>query len=109
MLNNAIGRLRIISIIEAISYLYLLYHAIYSKRILGIEDAIRIPGMIRGVLFCTFCVALLDATLAQKWSLKHPLWKKPPFWIFVASLVPIAPLWVEIWLKKQTPVKEATE
>lgn len=100
MLNTAIGRLRIISLIEGISYLYLLFHAIYSKRILGIEDAIRTPGMIHGVLFCIFCVALLDAKLAQKWSLK------PPFWIFAASLVPIAPAWVEVWLKKQQPEQE---
>lgn len=100
MLSTAIGRLRIISLIEGISYLYLLFHAIYSKRILGIEDAIRTPGMIHGVLFCIFCVALLDAKLAQKWSLK------PPFWIFAASLVPIAPAWVEVWLKKQQPEQE---
>ena len=98
MLSNAIGRLRIISIVEALSYLFLLYHSIYSKRILGIDDAIKIPGMIHGVLFCIFCIALLDAKIVQKWSLK------PPFWIFVASLVPFAPFWVETWLKKQTPV-----
>ena len=101
MFSNAINRLRVISIIEGLSYLYLLYHAIYSKRILGIEDAIRIPGMVHGVLFCIFCIALLDAKLAQKWPLK------PPFWIFVASLFPFAPIWVEIWLKKQKPVCES--
>jgi len=33
--------------------------------------------------------------LKQKWNLM------PPFWIFMASLVPLAPIWVEIWLKKQ--------
>lgn len=106
MLSTAIGRLRVISIIEALSYLYLLYHAIYSKRILGIEDAIKTPGMIHGVLFCIFCIALLDAMLAQKWSIKPPFWNRPPVWIFLASLIPLAPIWVEIWLKKQKPLKE---
>jgi len=106
MFKTAIGRLRVISIIEAISYLYLLYHAIYSKRILGIEDAIRVPGMIHGVLFCIFCVALLDAMLAQKWKISPPFWNNPPVWIFAASLVPLAPIWVEVWLKKQQPAKE---
>lgn len=105
MFSTAVGRLRIISMIEAISYLYLLYHAIYSKRILGIEDAIKIPGMIHGVLFCIFCAALLDAMLAQKWDVSPPFWNKPPLWIFAASLFPFAPIWVELWLKKQTPAR----
>ena len=97
MLSTAINRLRVISIIEGLSFLFLLYHSIYTKRMLGVEDAIKVPGMIHGVLFCIFCVALLDAKIVQKWTIK------PPFWIFLASLVPFAPIWVEKWLKKQTP------
>ena len=99
MLKTAIGRLRVISLLDGGSYLYLLYHSIYSKRILGIDDAIRIPGMIHGVLFCIFCAALLDAKLNEKWSLK------PPALIFLASLIPFAPLWAEFWLKKQQTAK----
>ena len=95
MLSTPIGRLRLISIIDAISYLYLLYHSLYSKKILGIDEAVRIPGMIHGVFFTLFCFALLDAMLAKKWKLKTP------FIIFLASIIPLAPIWVEIWLKKQ--------
>lgn len=101
MLNNAIGRLRIISIVEAISYLILLFVAMPMKYIGGEPLAVRIVGMAHGILFCIFCIALLDAKLAQKWPLK------PPFWIFVASLIPFAPIWVEKWLKKQTPAPES--
>ena len=101
MFKNAINRLRVIRVLEGLSYLYLLYHAIYSKRILGIVDAIKTPGMVHGSLFCAFCIALLDTKLTQKWSLK------PPFWIFMASLFPFAPIWVEIWLKKQIPITKS--
>lgn len=101
MLNTAIGRLRLISITEAISYLILLFLAMPLKYIWGEPMAVRVVGMIHGLLFCVFCIALLDAKLAQKWPIK------PPFWIFVASLVPFAPIWVEKWLKKQTPVKQS--
>ena len=97
MLSTAINRLRVISIIEGLSFLFLLYHSIYTKRMLGVEDAIKIPGMIHGVLFCIFCVALLNAMIVQKWTIK------PPFWIFMASLVPFAPIWVEKWLITQKP------
>jgi integral membrane protein len=100
MLRTAIGRLRVISITEAISYLVLLGIAMPLKYIWGEPMAVRIVGMIHGILFCIFCAALLDAKLTQKWSLKAP------FWIFMASLVPFAPVWVELWLKKQAPVKK---
>ena len=98
MLRSSVGRLRLISITEAISYLILLGIAMPLKYIWGEPGAVRVVGMIHGVLFCIFCAALLDAKLTQKWNLK------PPFWIFMASLVPFAPIWVELWLKKQTPV-----
>lgn len=101
MLRTSIGRLRIISITEAISYLILLGIAMPLKYIWGDPMAVRMVGMLHGILFCIFCAALLDAMLTQKWSLK------PPFWIFMASLVPFAPIWVEKWLKKQTPAKKA--
>ncbi|MBT8038491.1 MAG: DUF3817 domain-containing protein [Verrucomicrobiae bacterium] len=97
MLSTAINRLRVISLIEALSYLILLGIAMPLKYIGGEPLAVRIVGMAHGVLFCLFCCALLHAMLVQKWSLK------PPFWIFAASLVPFAPLWVERWLKKQSP------
>ena len=100
MLSSAIGRLRIISIMDGLSFLYLLYHSIYSKRMLGMDEAIRVPGIIHGVLFTIFCFVLLDAMLKQKWSLK------PPVLIFISSLIPLAPIFVEIWLKKQKPLEE---
>ena len=74
MFNTAIGRLRIISMMDGLSFLYLLYHSIYSKRILGMDDAIRTPGMIHGVLFTIFCFVLLDTMLKQKWSIKLPFY-----------------------------------
>lgn len=92
---SSITSLRYISIIEALSYIYLLYHSIYSKAILGIDEAIKIPGQIHGGLFVLFCIALFIATLRQRWKLKVPAL------IFIASLIPFAPIWVEIWLKKQ--------
>ncbi|MFK7911929.1 MAG: DUF3817 domain-containing protein [Akkermansiaceae bacterium] len=107
MFSTAIGRLRVISIIEAISYLILLGVAMPLKYVWGEPLAVRIVGMAHGVLFCIFCVALLDAMLAQKWSLKPPFWNRPPIFIFIASLIPFAPFWVEKWLKKQQPVRES--
>lgn len=90
-----ITHLRIISIIEALSYLYLAFCSIYLKRILGDDEAIRTPGMIHGVLFCIYCPFLLLAMRYAKWSLKTTAL------IFLTSLIPIVPFFLENWLKKE--------
>ena len=94
MRSPSITFLRAISIIEGLSYIYLLYHAIYSKRILGIDDAIKLPGQIHGALFTLFAISLIISMISYKWKLHIPAL------IFLASLIPFAPIWVEIWLKR---------
>jgi len=95
MLQSPIGRLRIISLVEGISFLVLLGIAMPLKYAWDMPWAVTVVGMIHGVLFLLFCVALLNAYLVAKWKLK------PPLLIFLASLVPFAPLWVEHWLRRQ--------
>jgi integral membrane protein len=95
MLSSPIGRLRIISLIEGASFLLLLGIAMPLKYAWGMPWAVSFVGMVHGVLFVLFCVALLNAVLVARWKLK------PPFLIFLASLIPFAPLWVEHWLRKQ--------
>jgi len=93
LLTNPIGRLRLISILEACSFLYLLFCSIYLKRMLGDVEAIRTPGMIHGILFCIYCVTLYQAMETAKWSIKTAIL------IFLTSLIPIVPFFIERWLK----------
>ena len=95
MLNSSIGRLRVISIVEGISFIVLLLIAMPMKYIWGMPNAVTVVGMVHGVLFLLFCVALVNAVLVARWRLK------PPLLIFLASLIPFAPLWVEHWLRRQ--------
>jgi len=94
-LSSPVSRLRIISLLDAISYVYLAFCAIYLKRMLGDETAVRIPGIVHAILFSIFCVALLDAWRHKKWTLKTV------FLVFLTCLVPLVPFWLEGWLKKQ--------
>ncbi|MFC5049643.1 DUF3817 domain-containing protein [Rubritalea spongiae] len=94
-LNHSIGRFRLISILEALSYIYLLFCSIYLKRMLGDEEAIRIPGMIHGILFCIYCFCLYQAMETAKWSVKRA------GLIFLTSLIPIVPFFIEGWLKRE--------
>lgn len=95
MLKTAIGRLRVIGFLEALSYLYLLFASIYLKRMRGDEHAIMVPGWIHGILFTIFCFALLHAMIRAKWTVKTAL--KP----FIASLLPFGPFVIEGWLRRE--------
>lgn len=95
MFESAIGRLRIISLVEGVSFLLLLGIAMPMKYWWGMPWAVSVVGMAHGVLFLLFCVALLNAMLVVRWKLRHPVL------IFLASLVPFAPLWAEHWLRKE--------
>jgi integral membrane protein len=87
--------LRYVSLAEGLSFLVLLYAAIYRKRIMGDEDAIAWPGMIHGVLFVLFCFALLHVWIERRWPIGKVMFA------FVCSLLPFAPFYLERMLKQE--------
>ncbi len=95
MFRSPLSLLRLVSLLEGLSYLVLLYYAIYHKRILGDADAIRVPGMIHGVLFVIFCMVLLLVWIGRKWPFKRAAFA------FVCSLLPFAPFYLERVLKRE--------
>ncbi len=103
MLDSSIGRLRIISLVEGVSFIVLLVIAMPMKYFWGMPNAVTVVGMVHGILFLLFCVALINAVLVARWKLK------PPLLIFLASLVPFAPLWVEHWLRRQPHHPDRTD
>ena len=103
MLDSSIGRLRIISLVEGVSFIVLLVIAMPMKYFWGMPNAVTVVGMVHGILFLLFCVALINAVLVARWK-----WK-PPLLIFLASLVPFAPLWVEHWLRRQPHHPDRTD
>lgn len=87
--------LRVLSFLEGVSYLVLLYFAIYHKRILGEADAIRVPGMVHGILFTLFCLSLAHVWVDRKWPVRKVAFA------FVCSLLPFAPFYLEHRLRKE--------
>jgi len=90
-----LGLLRLFSILDGLSFIILLYFSIYEKRILGNDDAIRIPGMIHGGIFCVFVIFLYFTWDKYKWSLKRG------GLVFVCALIPFAPFFLEPSLKRE--------
>lgn len=101
--TSSIGRFRLISILENLSWIYLIY-CCYLKYNLGNADAVSMPGRIHGGLFCLYLLLLLFAMLDAKWSIAKS------FVIFLTSLFPFVPFFIEPWLKReQIRVKEDSQ
>lgn len=95
LLKTPVGRLRIMSILDALSYIYLLYCSLYLKAMLGDDSAVRTPGMLHGIFFTIYLLTLLHAMIVKKWTLVTA------FLIGITSVIPFLPFWLEGWLKKQ--------
>ncbi|MEN8772864.1 MAG: DUF3817 domain-containing protein [Akkermansiaceae bacterium] len=95
MFQFPLGLLRLFSLLDGLSFIILLYFAIYEKRILGDETAVRFPGMVHGVIFTIFLILLYIAMEKRKWPIKRAAL------VFVCSLIPLAPFFLELNLKKE--------
>lgn len=94
LLDSAVGRLRLVSGIEGLSYVLLMFVAMPLKYGLGIAIAVRIVGMAHGVLFVAFVAALAAAWFDRRWGVLRPAG------IFALSRVPFGALVIEHLLRK---------
>ena len=72
-------------LVEAVSYMLLVGVAMPLKYIWHMPQAVRVVGMIHGILFIIFCVALARAAFAAKWPVGRTAL------VFAASLLPFGP------------------
>ncbi len=90
----AIRTLRFVSITEAISFLLLII-AMVIRSIWNEPSGVYYMGRIHGGLFILLMLTLLWALITTKWGLKQPTI------VFLASLVPILPFFLDTWLKNE--------
>ncbi|MBL8728230.1 MAG: DUF3817 domain-containing protein [Planctomycetes bacterium] len=84
-MDDPLPWLRRASLIEAVSYLVLLGIAMPLKYVWGEPLAVRVFGMVHGVLFLVLVWLLVKAYFDRGWPVRRLLL------VFVASLVPIWP------------------
>lgn len=82
MMNSALGRFRVIGIIEGISYLVLLGIAMPLKYFLDMPAAVKIAGSLHGLFFVLYILALAHVTFTNRWSILKVVGA------FIASLLP---------------------
>jgi integral membrane protein len=100
--KKILNRFCFIALLEGISYLLLLGIAMPLKYFADMPLAVKYTGWAHGILFVLYILFLLQSWIAYKWSFgKTAL-------IFVASLLPFAPFFVEKRLKREADKAPAT-
>ena len=82
MINKSVQRFNLINTIEGYSYLVLLFIAMPLKYLLDQPDAVKIVGMIHGILFISLVLLMIPAYFQAKWKFKCNIL------FFIASLIP---------------------
>ena len=97
--NTTFSRFRLISFIEGISFLVLVFIAMPLKYLAGIPLAVKIAGMTHGILFILFVIALVMAYKKYSWN------NSLTFKLFVYSVIPFGFILIEKTIMKES-VKE---
>lgn len=101
MFKSTLGTFRAVALTEGISYLVLLFIAMPLKYFAGLPEAVKYTGWVHGVLFVAYAFLLLQVWITHKWSFGKAVF------VFVASLVPFAPFYVDRKLKKEEQLAPA--
>ena len=92
LLSTQIGRLRILAFIEGVSFLILLFVTMPLKYGSGMPGPNKVFGMIHGLLFVLYVLAVIQAKIEQDWSVKKMLLA------LLASIVPFGTFWADVKL-----------
>lgn len=92
---NPVRFLRAVGWVEGASYLLLLFVAMPLKYFFGLPIAVRITGMVHGILFIVLMYALLRAAQSRHWPVKRALL------VFIAAILPFGPLLIDKMLLEE--------
>ncbi len=95
MLKSSIGRLRLLSIVEGISYLLLLFIAMPLKYLADIPEAVSIVGAAHGALFVLYILAAVHVKFEHR---KTILWG---IYAFILSIIPFGTFYLDKQLKNE--------
>jgi integral membrane protein len=95
MLSTAIRQLRIVGLVEGISFLALLGVAMPLKYFAGMPRAVSVVGMAHGVLFILYALAAGNAWLTARWSLARGAG------LLAAAVLPFGPFVMDARLRRE--------
>jgi integral membrane protein len=99
-LTSVIGRMRLIALVEGISYL-LFGITMPLKYGLGITGPNYVVGMVHGVLFLLYGIIALQNIYVHRWGIKTS------FYVLAASLVPFGTFVLDIKVLKPVYIRNS--
>ena len=94
MFKTALGRFRFMGLLEGSSLLILLFIAMPLKYFMDMPGAVSVVGIIHGVLFTIYCVAIIYATFAVRWPFRFIIGA------FASAFIPFGNFILDSRLKK---------
>jgi integral membrane protein len=94
LLSDPLARLRVIGMMEGASFLVLLGIAMPLKYLAGLPQAVRVVGMLHGLLFVLYVAAVLGVSVSLRWPPRRVLAA------LVASVVPFGPFVFDAHLRR---------
>jgi len=88
-MKHPVSFLRSVGLLEATSYLILLFVAMPMKYVWGMPMAVKIAGSVHGGLFVVFCFALWRVLMNTNWPFSRAVL------VFIASLLPFVPFFID--------------
>lgn len=88
-MNITLKTFRVISLLEALSFVILLLVAMPIKYILGNPELVRIVGMAHGILFVLYILGALLFKKKLNWS------NQILIVVILCSIIPLGPLYVD--------------
>tara|TARA_Y100000385_G_C12599086_1_gene428033 strand:+ start:272 stop:550 length:279 start_codon:yes stop_codon:yes gene_type:complete len=88
-MNITLKTFRVISLLEALSFVILLLIAMPIKYILGNPELVRIVGMAHGILFVLYILGALLFKKKLNWS------NQILVVVILCSIIPLGPLYVD--------------
>jgi integral membrane protein len=95
MLATAIGRLRLLGMVEGASFIVLLGIAMPLKYVAGYPIAVRVVGLTHGVLFILFSIALFHVWQTRPWTTGRAAL------VLLAALLPFGPFVIDRRLREE--------
>ncbi|WP_286059008.1 DUF3817 domain-containing protein [Bacillus mojavensis] len=94
MFNNALGRFRLVGLLDGSSLLLLVFIAMPLKYFFDFPEAVRIMGSIHGFIFLIYCLGVVYAVIAVKWPFRYTIGA------FLAAVIPFGNFILDGRLKK---------
>jgi integral membrane protein len=96
VLNNPLDRLRIVGMMEGASFLVLLGIAMPLKYLADLPQAVRVVGMLHGLLFVLYVAAVIGVSVSMRWPPRRVLAA------LAAAVLPFGPFVFDAHLRRVT-------